>query len=149
MAVNLAGVRVDAIGRGDVVAAEDADLEASWILDVALDLGGAEPPARVHVHHGTRETPARIVARDEGRWQLRCELGAEARGALAELRAAGRAVRLDQTTHGHRAALDDVRLASSRSPRPRTRSRSRACATSSRPRAGTRGCCSRRWMPSG
>jgi selenocysteine-specific elongation factor len=193
VAVNLAGVRVDAIGRGDVIAAEGAGLEPSWILDVALDLGGAEAPARAQIHHGTRETPARIAPREEGRWQLRCErplmardgdrlvvraisppgtlgggsvldprarrtrrpetppapaperaparppepgppslspaalaverrlrdagdrpprdaeLGDGAADALAELRAAGRAVRLDRTMHIHRAALDAVR----------------------------------------
>ena len=45
VAVNLAGVRVDAIGRGDVVAGEDAGLRPAWILDVALELGDAERPA--------------------------------------------------------------------------------------------------------
>jgi selenocysteine-specific elongation factor len=191
VAVNLVGVGVDEVGRGDVVAGEDADLRPAWILDAGLDLGGAEPPSRVQIHHGTRETPARIVARDEGRWQMRCErpliasegdrfvvrsisppgtlgggrvldprarrtrrspepeepqrapepaapaeprplsaaaveleerlraaghrpprdseLGDEAAGALAELRDSGRAVRLDQTTHIHREALDAVR----------------------------------------
>ena len=37
------------------------------------------------------------------------ELGEGAASALAELRAAGRAVRLDRTTHIHREALDAVR----------------------------------------
>ena len=73
VAVNLAGVRVDAIGRGDVVVSEDAGLQPAWILDVALELGDAEVPSRAQIHHGTRETPARIVGREPGRWQLRCE----------------------------------------------------------------------------
>ena len=73
VAINLTGVSVDEVSRGDVVAGEDADLEPAWILDASLDLGGAEPPPRAQVHHGTRETAARIVQRDEGRWQLRCE----------------------------------------------------------------------------
>jgi selenocysteine-specific elongation factor len=73
VAINLTGVRVDDVGRGDVIAGEDADLRPAWILDASLDLGGREPPARAQIHHGTRETAARIVARDEGRWQLRCE----------------------------------------------------------------------------
>ena len=73
VAVNLAGVRVDAIGRGDVVASEDAGLQPAWILDVALELGDAEIPRRAQIHHGTRETPARIADREPGRWQLRCE----------------------------------------------------------------------------
>jgi selenocysteine-specific elongation factor len=36
-------------------------------------------------------------------------MGEGAEAALAELRAAGRALRLDRTTHIHREALDDVR----------------------------------------
>jgi selenocysteine-specific elongation factor len=191
VAINLVGVGVDEVGRGDVVAGEEADLRPAWILDASLDLGGAEPPARAQIHHGTRETPARIAARGEGRWQMRCErpliasegdpfvvrsisppgtlgggrvldprarrtrrplepeepqrapeppaptgprplspaaveleerlreaghrpprdneLGDDAAGALAELRDAGHAVRLDQATHIHREALDAVR----------------------------------------
>ena len=70
---HLAGVRVDAIGRGDVVASEDAGLQPAWILDVALELGDADVPRRAQIHHGTRETPARIADREPGRWQLRCE----------------------------------------------------------------------------
>jgi selenocysteine-specific elongation factor len=189
VAVNLAGVRVDAIGRGDVVASDDSELQPAWILDVALELGDAEVPRRAQIHHGTRETPARIAEREPGRWQLRCErpliaragdrfvvrsiappgtlgggvvldpaarrtrrpepaaepapvappppseprplsataleleqrlraaadrpprdgeLGEDAEPALAELRAAGRIVRLDRTMHVHRAALDEV-----------------------------------------
>jgi selenocysteine-specific elongation factor len=73
VAVNLAGLRVDAVRRGDVVAGADAGLRVGWILDVALDLGDAEIPRRVQIHHGTRETPARIADREPGRWQLRCE----------------------------------------------------------------------------
>jgi selenocysteine-specific elongation factor len=206
VAVNLAGVRVDAVSRGDVVASEDAALQPAWILDVALDYfaahdrrqpaeGGREPgetevPRRAQIHHGTRETAARIAEREPGRWQLRCErpliaragdrfvvrsiappgtlgggrvldpaarrarrpaaepvrqaptpapprepqslspaalaierrlreaadrpprdseLGEGAAGALAELRAAGRVVRLDRTMHVHREAFDAVR----------------------------------------
>ena len=189
VAINLAGVRVDDVGRGDVVVGQGAELSPAWILDARLDLGGAGVPARAQVHHGTRETPARIVGRGEGRWQLRCErpliaskgdrfvvrsiappgtlgggvvldprarrtrrreeaeptpaprpaapaeprplsasaleiearlreaadrpprdseLGDEAPAALAELRAAGRVVRLDRATHVHREALDAV-----------------------------------------
>jgi selenocysteine-specific elongation factor len=191
VAINLTGVRVDEVGRGDVVAGEEAVLRPAWILDASLDLGGVEPPARAQIHHGTRETAARIVARDEGRWQLRCErpliaskgdrfvvrsiappgtlggglvldprarrtrrppdreeprrapeaprptaprplsatavaidgrlreagdrpprdaeLGDDVEDALAELRDSGRAVRLDQSMHIHREALDAVR----------------------------------------
>jgi selenocysteine-specific elongation factor len=191
VAINLTGVRVDEVRRGDVVAGAEADLRPAWIIDASLDLGGVEPPARAQIHHGTRETAARIVARDEGRWQVRCErpliaskgdrfvvrsiappgtlggglvldpharrtrrppereeprrapeaprptgprplsstavaiegrlrdagdrpprdaeLGDDVEDALAELRDAGRAVRLDQSMHIHREALDVVR----------------------------------------
>ena len=190
VAVNLAGVRADAVGRGYVVASEGAGLRPAWILDVALELGDAEIPRRAQIHHGTRETPARIADREPGRWQLRCErpliaragdrfvvrsisppgtlgggvvldpaarrtlrpdpseapapaappappeprplsetalrlertlreaadrpprdteLGEGAAAALAELRAAGRAVRLDRTMHIHRDVLDALR----------------------------------------
>jgi selenocysteine-specific elongation factor len=191
VAINLTGVRVDDVERGDVIAGDEADLRPAWILDASLDLGGAQPPPRAQIHHGTRETPARIVLRDEGRWQLRCEraliasqgdrfvvrsiappgtlgggrvldprarrtrrasepeaphaapkppppseprplsptavaienrlreagdrpprdneLGDGAKAALAELRDAGRAVRLDRSSHIHRDALDAVR----------------------------------------
>ena len=191
VAVNLAGVRADAVGRGYVVAGEGAGLRPAWILDVALELGDAEIPRRAQIHHGTRETPARIADREPGRWQLRCErpliaragdrfvvrsisppgtlgggvvldpaarrtprpdpseapapaappppvgaaaavgdrarawsgrcarpptarratreLGEGAAAALAELRAAGRAVRLDRTMHIHRDVLDALR----------------------------------------
>ena len=73
VAVNLAGVRVDAMGRGDVVASENAGLRPAWILDVTLAVADGELPRRAQIHHGTRETPARIAARGPGRWQLRCE----------------------------------------------------------------------------
>jgi selenocysteine-specific elongation factor len=73
VAVNLARARVDAIGRGDVVAGSEGDLRPSWLLDVELELGDVVVPARAQIHHGTRETPARIAARGAGRWQLRCE----------------------------------------------------------------------------
>jgi selenocysteine-specific elongation factor len=191
VAINLTGVRVSDVRRGDVIAGEEADLRPAWILDASLDLGGAEPPARAQIHHGTRETPARIVPRDGGRWQMRCErpliasqgdrfvvrsiappgtlgggvvldprarrtrrppepeappiahppappaeprplsptavaieerlreagdrpprdneLGDDVAGALAELRDSGLGVRLDQSTHIHREALDVVR----------------------------------------
>jgi selenocysteine-specific elongation factor len=73
VAANLVGLRVGDVARGDVLVSEGTAIAPAWLLDVALDLGGAAVPARAQVHHGTRETPARIARRDEGRWQLRCE----------------------------------------------------------------------------
>jgi selenocysteine-specific elongation factor len=72
VALNLAGIDRRAVGRGDVVAAPGA-VEPTTVIDAALDLSGAEPGIRVHVHHGTREAPARLVALAGDVWQLRLE----------------------------------------------------------------------------
>jgi selenocysteine-specific elongation factor len=65
VALNLAGVGWRDLGRGDVVTTPDAELRPGYLLDVRV---GLEPGARVlrrgarvHVHHGTRETPARVA----------------------------------------------------------------------------------------
>ena len=70
VALNLVGVARDEVARGDVVAG--GELRASHILDVALDdlrLDGE----RVTVHHGTRETAARVAWLGGRFHQLRCE----------------------------------------------------------------------------
>ena len=64
VALNLVGVDREEVERGDVVTTPEAGLTGAHILDVALDF--TTPPRegeRVQVHHGTRETPGRIVAR--------------------------------------------------------------------------------------
>jgi selenocysteine-specific elongation factor len=68
VALNLAGVSWREIGRGDVVCTPDGGLSPTYLLDASLSL---EPGvrrlrrgARLHVHHGTRETPARVVPLD-------------------------------------------------------------------------------------
>ena len=74
VAVNLAGVERRSVNRGDVLAAEDAPVALTYRLDARLHLH--EPLAdreRVQVHHGTRDTPARVVWREAGLWQLRTE----------------------------------------------------------------------------
>ena len=71
VAVNLVGVGRDEIARGDVIATGD-ELRAAHLLDVDLGdlrLGGE----RVTVHHGTRETPARVAWLGGRFHQLRCE----------------------------------------------------------------------------
>jgi selenocysteine-specific elongation factor len=77
VALNLSGVEVREVARGDVVVAPAAGLRPAWILDVALDLGAARHElaegGRVHVHHGTRESPARSVALGGRFHQLRLE----------------------------------------------------------------------------
>ncbi len=67
VALNLAGVARDEVARGDVVCAEP--FAASHVVEATLD---CDPPARVMVHHGTRETAARVVRRGDA-WSLRCE----------------------------------------------------------------------------
>jgi selenocysteine-specific elongation factor len=65
VALNLAGVGWRELGRGDVVTSPDADLGATYLLDVAAAVeAGARPltrGARVQVHHGTSEAPARVA----------------------------------------------------------------------------------------
>jgi selenocysteine-specific elongation factor len=72
VALNLAGVEVREVGRGDVVVGDGASLAATQVLDVALDIR-VEHGARVHVHHGTREVPARVAWLGGTFHQLRCE----------------------------------------------------------------------------
>jgi selenocysteine-specific elongation factor len=84
VALNLAGVGWREVGRGDVVVEPGAALEPGYLLDAAIRLEpGARPirdSVRLHVHHGTREAPARLVPLDgelrpdgEGLAQLRLE----------------------------------------------------------------------------
>ena len=72
VAVNLAGVRREEIAPGDVLTAPDGELAPSFRLDLALELD-APPQGRVHVHHGTRDAPARLVHLGEDLWQARLE----------------------------------------------------------------------------
>ena len=71
VAVNLVGVEVREVGRGDVLAARE--LEPAFVVDAALEADGLEHGARVHVHHGTREAPARLAELGGRFWQLRLE----------------------------------------------------------------------------
>src|SRR4051812_44105054 len=65
VALNLSGVGWREVGRGDVVTSPEAELEPTYLIDVelALEPGARALPrgARLHVHHGTREAPARVV----------------------------------------------------------------------------------------
>jgi selenocysteine-specific elongation factor len=77
VAVNLTGVSVSDVSRGDVLTSPDAGVSPSFVLDVALELAaGAEMPGhaeRVQAHHGTRETPARLAWLGGRFWQVRGE----------------------------------------------------------------------------
>lgn len=73
VALNLVGVEVRAVGRGDVVVGAEASVPApSHIFDVALD-ARVEHGTRVQVHHGTRAVAARVAWLGGTFHQLRCE----------------------------------------------------------------------------
>jgi selenocysteine-specific elongation factor len=77
VALNLVGVGWRELGRGDVVSSAGSDLAPTYLIDAALSLEPAARPlergTRVHIHHGTREAPARVVPLGEGYAQLRLE----------------------------------------------------------------------------
>jgi selenocysteine-specific elongation factor len=70
VAVNLSGVKVRDVSRGDVLATPDSVAETTTV-DCALDLRDAEHDQEVQVHHGTREVPGRLAFLAEDLWQLR------------------------------------------------------------------------------
>ena len=72
VALNLAGVAREQVARGDVIA-EPGALAATRLIECDLELHGARHNMRVHVHHGTREAPARLADRGGGRWRARLE----------------------------------------------------------------------------
>ena len=72
VAVNLVGVERRDVARGDVIAAPGA-VEPSLVLDCDLTLRDVRHGMRAHVHHGTRETAARLVDLGGGLWQARLE----------------------------------------------------------------------------
>ncbi len=75
VAVNLVGVAVAEIERGDVLGSIGSGLRATYLIDAQLELGDRdlEHGNRVQVHHGTRETPARVAWLGGSFWQLRLE----------------------------------------------------------------------------
>jgi selenocysteine-specific elongation factor len=71
VALNLAGIAVDEIARGDVVTT--GALTPTYVVDAALEVRDAEHGMRVQVHHGTREAPGRLAELGGRFWQLRLE----------------------------------------------------------------------------
>jgi selenocysteine-specific elongation factor len=75
VAVNLTGVPLASVARGDALVGDGAAVRARDVLDAALML--QEPPGRsatrVQVHHGTRDVPGRLVALSDRYFQLRLE----------------------------------------------------------------------------
>jgi selenocysteine-specific elongation factor len=72
VAVNLTGVRVEDVDRGDVLASPEAGLTASYRMDAELTFE-PEHGDRVQIHHGTREAPARLAWLGGRFWQVRLE----------------------------------------------------------------------------
>ena len=73
VAVNLAGVALRDVDRGDALADPAAEVVATQIVDAVLDLRDELRGRRVMVHHGTRAVPARLAALGAGLWQVRLE----------------------------------------------------------------------------
>ena len=75
VAVNLTGIGVREVARGDVLASIASGLAPTYRLDASLSLAGVEPEhgRRVQVHHGTRESPARLAWLGGRFWQIRLE----------------------------------------------------------------------------
>lgn len=77
VAVNLAGLSHDQVARGDLLAPEGGQVQETFRLDAELSFTASRPEpetgTRVHVHHGTRETPGRLTWLGGPFWQLRLE----------------------------------------------------------------------------
>jgi selenocysteine-specific elongation factor len=127
VALNLVGVAVGDVARGDVVAASGA-VEPSQVLDGELVLGEAQHGMRAQVHHGTREAPARLADLGGGLWQVRAERPLMARAgdrvvvrSIAPPDTLGGGVVLDPAArrHGRRAdALDRLERLRRGEPEP-------------------------------
>jgi selenocysteine-specific elongation factor len=77
VAVNLAGLSHDQVARGDLLAQATSQLQETFLLDVELTFAPGRPEpetgSRVQIHHGTRETPARLTWLGGPFWQLRLQ----------------------------------------------------------------------------
>jgi selenocysteine-specific elongation factor len=76
VAVNLTGVALGEVARGDVLSSADAGLRPTYRIDAALQWepdGEPAPGERVQVHHGTRESSARLAWLGGRFWQIRLE----------------------------------------------------------------------------
>jgi selenocysteine-specific elongation factor len=75
VALNLTGVAVDDVGRGDVIVSAGSEVRAGYLIDAELRFTGHEPEHgdRVQVHHGTRQAPARLAWLGGRFWQVRLE----------------------------------------------------------------------------
>jgi selenocysteine-specific elongation factor len=73
VALNLAGIERSDVQHGDVVLSAESDFAPAYVVDAAAELLPGAPPlrrgTRVHVHHGTRDTPARLVPLESDRFE--------------------------------------------------------------------------------
>ena len=76
VALALTGVDWREVGRGDLLCGAGSGIEPTYRIDAHVEFEPGTRPARgerLHVHHGTREAPARLVPLDDGLAQLRLE----------------------------------------------------------------------------
>ena len=75
VAVNLTAMAVADVARGDVLTSADSDLRPTYLIDAQLEFPEREPEHgdRVQVHHGTRESAARLAWLGGRFWQIRLE----------------------------------------------------------------------------
>ena len=76
VAVNLTGLATDEIERGDVLVSSDGGVRPTYRVDAELAFHADVEPEnseRVQIHHGTRETPARLAWLGGRFWQIRLE----------------------------------------------------------------------------
>jgi selenocysteine-specific elongation factor len=75
VALNLTGVSVADVRRGDVVVSAASELRPGYLVDAELWFDGREPEHgdRLQIHHGTREAPARLAWLGGRFWQIRLE----------------------------------------------------------------------------
>jgi selenocysteine-specific elongation factor len=75
VAVNLTGVPIASVARGDALVGDGAAVRARHVLDAALMLHEApgHSATRVQVHHGTRDVPGRLITLSDRYFQLRLE----------------------------------------------------------------------------
>jgi selenocysteine-specific elongation factor len=75
VAVNLRGIGLDQVRRGDAITVPDGEARPTYRLDLRLESGAEAIAAekRVQAHLGTREAPARVVPLEDGLVQLRLE----------------------------------------------------------------------------
>ncbi len=75
VAVNLVGMPISEVSRGDVLASRETALAPTFLIDAELEVPDREVEHgdRVQVHHGTREAPGRLAWLGGRFWQLRLE----------------------------------------------------------------------------